>query len=58
MSSEESSVQKVTAERISPDRVDTTGSDDLMRLFAGGGLTALAAAITAMGIYMHYLQGY
>ena len=58
MALDESSEQKVTAERISTERVDDTGSANLMRLFAGGGLTAIAFAIAAMAFYMHFLPGY
>jgi hypothetical protein len=51
-------VEKVTAEWISPQRVDDTGSDDLMRLFALCGLPAIASIVTAMSIGMHFLPGY
>jgi hypothetical protein len=56
--SEEEHVEKVTAEWIKPERVDDTGSEQLMMLFAGGGLAAIAGAIAAMGLYMHFLPGY
>jgi hypothetical protein len=55
---QEGTVEKVTAECISPERIDDTGGDDLMRLFALGGLPAIAGIVTAMAIGMHFLPGY
>ncbi len=56
--SEEEHIEKVTAEWIAPERIDDTGSEQLMMAFAGGGLAAIAGAIAAMGLYMHFLPGY
>jgi hypothetical protein len=51
-------VEKVTAEWISEQRVDDTGSVDLLRILAAAGLPLIAGAIMAMGLGMHLLTGY